>query len=97
MRKLTVEELKAVRQDLANMEELKKFEKVYELEGMVDKYDELFFKEAKLDKDVIGENDLYAILNYLAEKYEDKKFEDMAAYNVYAVMAWIAFTKMQEI
>ena len=97
MRKLTAEELKAVRQDLANMEELKRFEKVYELEDMIDKYDELFFKEAKLDKNVITENDLYSIVNFLAEKYESKKFEDIAAYNVYAVMAWIAFTKMQEI
>lgn len=94
MRKLTTEELKMVREDLVIMEELKKFEKVYELEGMIDKYDELFFKEAKLDKNVITENDLYSIVNFLAEKCENKKFEDIAAYNVYAVMAWIAFAKM---
>lgn len=97
MRKLTAEELKMVREDLAIMEELKKFEKVYELEGMIEKYDELFFKEAKLDKNIITENDLYSIVNYLAEKYKNKKFEDIAAYNVYAVMAWTAFIKMQEI
>lgn len=97
MRKLTAEELKMVREDLAIMEELKKFEKVYELEGMIDKYDELFFEEAKLDKNVITENDLYSIVNFLAEKYENKKFEDIAAYNVYAVMERTAFIRMQEI
>lgn len=97
MRKLTNEEMENVKKDLKLMDFYKKEEDVDSLEKMVKKYDELFFKEAKLDKDVITEDDLYAIQSYLAEKYEYDAFEDMTAYNAYAVVSWIAFTMMEEI
>lgn len=97
MRKLTAEEMESVRKDLKLMDLYKKEEDVDSLEKMVKKYDELFLVESELDRCFLTEEDLCAIQEYLAEKHENEAFEDMTAYNVYAVVSWIAFTKMEEI
>lgn len=97
MRKLTAEEMESVRKDLKLMDFYKKEEDVESLEKMVKKYDELFLVESELDRCFLTEEDLYAVQSYLVEKYEHEAFEDMTAYNVYAVVSWIAFTKMEEI
>ncbi len=97
MRKLTAEEMESVRKDLKLMDFYKKEEDVDSLEKMVKKYDELFLVESELDRCFLTEEDLCAIQEYLAEKYEYDAFEDMTAYNVYVVVSWIAFTKMEEI
>ena len=97
MRKLTVEEMENVRKDLKLMDLYKKEEDVESLEKMVKKYDELFLVESELDRCILTEEDLYAVQSYLVEKHEHEAFEDMTAYNVYAVVSWIAFTKMEEI
>lgn len=97
MRKLTAEEMESVRKDLKLMDFYKKEEDVDSLEKMVKKYDELFLVESELDRCFLTEEDLYAVQSYLVEKHEHEAFEDMTAYNVYAVVSWIAFTKMEEI
>lgn len=97
MRKLTEKEIEEVRNDLKLMDFYKKEKDVESLEKMVKKYDELFFTESELDRCLLSEEDLYAIQEYLAEKYEYEAFEDMTTYNAYAVVSWIAFTKMEEI
>lgn len=97
MRKLTAEEMENVRKDLKLMDLYKKEEDVESLEKMVKKYDELFLVESELDRCFLTEEDLYAVQSYLVEKHEHEAFEDMTAYNVYAVVSWIAFTKMEEI
>lgn len=97
MRKLTAEEMESVKKDLKLMDHYKKEEDVDSLEKMVKKYDELFLVESELDRCFLTEEDLYAVQSYLVEKHEHEAFEDMTAYNVYALLSWIAFTKMEEI
>lgn len=97
MRKLTEKEIEELRNDLKLMDLYKKEKDVESLEKMVKKYDELFLVESELDRCILTEEDLYAVQGYLVEKHEYEAFEDMTAYNAYAVLSWVAFTTMEEI